>query len=298
MTTTTKTFAPDFERNEQGWIKFPRDIEYRRTMFPNPKLEGSTLNVFDHPAKQQLYLCEEAVKYLTEPGDWILDPFGGAGTTAVAARMGRHVMMLEIEDYYCDLIKESGHTLVPGGMPINGRQGEFEVWDWLPPTGPNGQIRLMKGDCRRTMREIAGSPHPPFKCIITSPPYALSVNRGGHELEAEGSKKGLMAAYNGSPNNLSQLNSFYWEEAMNKVWQGCADLLEPGGTMLYTCRDTIEKGQRDMLSAALIRSAEKFGLKYREWYKWELPSTLRQAVNKKQGGGAVTDEDIIILEKV
>ncbi len=43
----------------------------------------------------------------TKPGDWVLDPFAGTGTTAVVAeQLGRHCVAIEIDPAYVQLIRE------------------------------------------------------------------------------------------------------------------------------------------------------------------------------------------------
>lgn len=47
------------------------------------------------------------IKLFTEPGDIVLDPFMGSGTTAVAAeRLSRHFIGIEINEGYCELARE------------------------------------------------------------------------------------------------------------------------------------------------------------------------------------------------
>jgi site-specific DNA-methyltransferase (adenine-specific) len=42
----------------------------------------------------------------TKPGDWILDPFSGSGTTGIAANLlGRKFLGLEIEDEFLTMSK-------------------------------------------------------------------------------------------------------------------------------------------------------------------------------------------------
>lgn len=49
-------------------------------------------------------LAETCIKATTREGDTVIDPFGGAGTTALAAdRLGRHAVSIELNPAYADL---------------------------------------------------------------------------------------------------------------------------------------------------------------------------------------------------
>jgi len=57
-----------------------------------------------HPTQKPLELLERVVLASTRPGDTILDPFCGSGTTGVAAvRHGRRFIGMELEQQYVDL---------------------------------------------------------------------------------------------------------------------------------------------------------------------------------------------------
>jgi DNA modification methylase len=57
---------------------------------------------FDHPAMYPEELVERCLKLFSYRGDIILDPFNGAGTTtAVAARLGRHYIGIDVSEEYC-----------------------------------------------------------------------------------------------------------------------------------------------------------------------------------------------------
>jgi site-specific DNA-methyltransferase (adenine-specific) len=57
-----------------------------------------------HPTMKPEPLMCELVSLFTDPGDLILDPFGGSGTTAVAAkRLGRRCILIEREEKYCEV---------------------------------------------------------------------------------------------------------------------------------------------------------------------------------------------------
>jgi DNA modification methylase len=57
-----------------------------------------------HFATMPPALAERCVKAGSKPGDTILDPFGGAGTTGlVATRLGRRAVLIELNPAYADL---------------------------------------------------------------------------------------------------------------------------------------------------------------------------------------------------
>lgn len=58
----------------------------------------------DHPCPKPLGLMTDLVQQFTDPGDLILDPFGGSGTTAVAAKaVGRRCILIEREERYAEV---------------------------------------------------------------------------------------------------------------------------------------------------------------------------------------------------
>ncbi|MCH8161068.1 MAG: site-specific DNA-methyltransferase [Chloroflexi bacterium] len=59
-----------------------------------------------HPSQKPLALLERIVLLTSEPGDLLLDPFGGAGTLAVAAaRHDRRWMLIESVEEYAELAR-------------------------------------------------------------------------------------------------------------------------------------------------------------------------------------------------
>lgn len=56
----------------------------------------------DHPTQKPLALLEHLVGTLSRPGDTVIDPFAGTGTTlAAAVNLGRRVIGIEKEERYC-----------------------------------------------------------------------------------------------------------------------------------------------------------------------------------------------------
>lgn len=56
-----------------------------------------------HPSTKPESLMAELVLDFTDPGDLIIDPFGGSGSTAVAAKKhGRRCILIELDERHCE----------------------------------------------------------------------------------------------------------------------------------------------------------------------------------------------------
>lgn len=58
----------------------------------------------NHPCPKPLWLMRAQVEDFTDPGELILDPFAGSGTTLVAAKqLGRRAIGVELEERWCEV---------------------------------------------------------------------------------------------------------------------------------------------------------------------------------------------------
>lgn len=58
-----------------------------------------------HPTMKPVELVERAIRNSSRPGDVVLDPFGGSGTTLIAAeKAGRQARLIELDPKYVDTI--------------------------------------------------------------------------------------------------------------------------------------------------------------------------------------------------
>jgi site-specific DNA-methyltransferase (adenine-specific) len=62
---------------------------------------------YGHPAIFPEKLCEDHILSWSNPGDLVLDPFGGSGTTGKMAKsLGRDFILIEAVKDYCDIAKK------------------------------------------------------------------------------------------------------------------------------------------------------------------------------------------------
>jgi adenine-specific DNA-methyltransferase len=109
----------------------------------------------DHPAQFPVELIERLILSMTEPGDWVLDPFLGSGTTAIAALMHqRKAIGAEIKPEYIQITKDRIRLAEEGKLRI--RPMNRSVYDPLQPGNqtPPKQIRLKKKDEQLHLPEI------------------------------------------------------------------------------------------------------------------------------------------------
>lgn len=80
---------------------------------------GRQADLADHPTVKPVQLVSDAVQDASNRGDVVLDGFGGAGTTMIAAeRLGRRARLVELDPRYVDVAIERWRKLT-GGSPTH-----------------------------------------------------------------------------------------------------------------------------------------------------------------------------------
>ena len=72
-----------------------------------------------HPCQFPVELVERCILALTHQNSWVLDPFGGVGTTVIAAlKNDRKCISVDKEKEYCDIAKERVKAFQTGKLKI------------------------------------------------------------------------------------------------------------------------------------------------------------------------------------
>jgi DNA modification methylase len=74
-----------------------------------------------HPTVKPINLVADAIKDCSKRQGIILDPFGGSGTTLIAAeKTGRRARLIEIDPHYCDVVIRRWEKLTGGKATRRG----------------------------------------------------------------------------------------------------------------------------------------------------------------------------------
>jgi len=269
-------FAPDYDRTEEGWVKFPTDTSERNRVLMGWKEAGLEA---DHPAKAKFWLVKSIIEHTTQPGDTIMDITAGSGTILQALGMGRNVVALDIAEVFVEWMKLTR-------MKVRNNHMAPQIFLGSEPE-PLTHALILLGNCEDLLPIPATS-------IIFSPPYAGALStEGGIK-----SKKAMVDSYNQEPGNLGQLNNFLYNRAMERIYKGCADSLPVGGKLTIIIKDRITRGQRIHLAVEQIRTMMKAGFEVHEWFRWLTPGHIFTKIHESHGVEVIKDEHIITVRKV
>ena len=71
------------------------------------KWQAGSMKTTKHPAEKPVGLLTQLIELVARPGEIVLDPFAGSGTTLVAAfKTGRNAIGIEREPEYCEIIRQ------------------------------------------------------------------------------------------------------------------------------------------------------------------------------------------------
>jgi DNA modification methylase len=133
-----------------------------------PVLSNRSKESLGYPTQKPEALLERVLKTSTNPGDWVLDPFGGCGTTAAAAEhLDRNWVVIDVTTLAINLVKRRLEEAYPDkdlAMTVDGYPAdvagarelfardpfEFEYWSCdlvdARPAGGKGPERMKGAD--------------------------------------------------------------------------------------------------------------------------------------------------------
>ncbi|GGO99333.1 TRM11 family SAM-dependent methyltransferase [Wenjunlia tyrosinilytica] len=195
-----------------------------------------------HPAKMLPGIAAHAIRTYTRPGDLVLDPMCGIGTTLVEAiHLGRSALGVEYEPQWAGLAHLNAASAAKGGA---------------------GSGSVHCGDARRLLDLIPAPLHGEVDLVLTSPPYGASVH-GQVRSTRETGERGVVKKdfrYSHDPANLAHVSTDRLLDAFTQILAQCRTMLRPGGTAVVTTRPWRERGELIDLPSAVLASGRAAGL--------------------------------------
>ena len=257
-------------------ITFKRDTSFRKELF--------TSDHFAHPAKMDAQLLIWIVEHYTKPGETILDPMAGCGTTMLACISGRNAILVELEQKFVDMQKANWNKVRM--MPQLGCQ--------------MGECQIIQGDARNLGNVLVDH-------AIFSPPYE-NVDKIGREYGgivarevAKGNTKGNLGQaqiYSRDGGNIGNLKAESYLSAMLQVYQQCHSVLRPGGLLILITKNFIRNKKEVRLDEDTMKLCDQAGFQFVERHYRKLPaqSFWRVIYRQKYPDAPVLDkEDILVF---
>jgi SAM-dependent methyltransferase len=175
-----------------------------------------------HPGKMLPAIAAQAIADYTSPGDLVLDPMCGIGTTLVeAVHQGRGAVGVEYEPAWAQLARRNLHHARAQGATGHGtvHQGDARQIGSLLDSDLAGRVAL----------------------VLTSPPYGASLHGQVTARPGAGVAK-RDYRYSHDRNNLAHVGLDRLLAAVVEILAGCIRFLRPGGIVAMTARPYWEKG--------------------------------------------------------
>lgn len=192
-----------------------------------------------HPARMLPAIAAHAIHAYTQPGDLVLDPMCGIGTTLVEAiHAGRDAFGIEYEPQWSNI------------ADANIRHAHDQ--------GATGRASVIRGDATRLMSLVPKALTGQVALVVTSPPYGPTVH-GLVRPGADGVVK-YDDRYGEDKGNLAYRDLTGLADGFAEILRGCATLLRPGGVVVVTARPWRKRGELVDLPSAVIAAGLRAGL--------------------------------------
>jgi modification methylase len=195
-----------------------------------------------HPAKMLPALARTAIRAYTQPGDLVLDPMCGIGTTLVEAVYdGRDAVGVEYEPRWAALARDN--------------------IDHATDTGAAGHAAVRTGDARHAAAIVGADLVGRVRLLLTSPPYGSATHGQVHAAGAAvGKVRKWDTRYGTDPANLAHRPLPELLDGFADILRACLPLLAPGATVVLTTRPYRHHGRLVDLPGAALHTAASVGL--------------------------------------
>lgn len=197
-----------------------------------------------HPAPFSFTDVARLVRFFSKPGDRILDPFVGIGSTLKSCALeGRCGVGIELNARYAELTRER-------------LKKEVRIND-----GVVAEQEVLEGDSRKVLETLEADT---FDFVVTSPPYWNILHKEDHKAKRERRDHDLDTRYGDDPRDLGNVKEYpRFLDELTGILSQCGRVLKRKKYMAVIVSDFRDKSKFIMFHADLARALElhKFGLR-------------------------------------
>ncbi|CRK55152.1 hypothetical protein [Alloactinosynnema sp. L-07] len=199
-----------------------------------------------HPAKMLPEVVRHAVTHYTKPGDLVLDPMCGIGTTLVeAVRLGRRAVGVEYEPHWVDVANANLDLAREQG--VGGEEGI--------------DARVFHGDARQLVTLLPPEYVGQAALVVTSPPYGPSTHGQVSVAPGAGVQK-YHHLYGNTLDrgNLANIGHHRLLAGFTRILAALRTFLKPGGHIAITIRPWREHAELIDLPSQILACGRAAGL--------------------------------------
>lgn len=192
-----------------------------------------------HPAPFSFTDVARLVRFFTKPGQTVLDPFVGVGSSLKAAAVeGRSGIGIELSPTFAELSRQRLETEVDGNRPSSLDQ------------------QVIEGDSREVLPTLATDS---VDLVVTSPPYWQILHKKDHKAKQEREEKGLATRYSeDDPRDLGNIENYEtFLKELTAIFAECGRVLRPKQHLCAVVGDFRDGGRYRMFHADLAAMMEE-----------------------------------------
>ncbi|WP_258348979.1 TRM11 family SAM-dependent methyltransferase [Saccharopolyspora gregorii] len=195
-----------------------------------------------HPAKMLPAVAAHAIAHYTQPGDLVIDPMCGIGTTLVEAlHAGRRAVGVEYEPHWVQVARDNVALAADDGVGHHGEvySGDARQLGSLLPVEYAGQASL----------------------AVTSPPYGPSVH-GQVITKPDNTVQKFHHRYGNALDrgNLANIGHHRLLAGFTRILTALRTFLKPGGHIVITLRPWREHSELIDLPSQILTCGQRAGL--------------------------------------
>ncbi|WP_236567992.1 TRM11 family SAM-dependent methyltransferase [Nocardiopsis sp. FR6] len=201
----------------------------------------------EHPAKMLPAIAQHAIRTYTRPGEVVLDPMCGIGTSLVeAVHLGRNAIGVELEPKWAGIARLNLESAAARGAL--------------------GQGQVHTGEAARTLATLADDTLAGrVRLVLTSPPYG-SMTHGQVRSRRDGAEAVEKHAHVYSRDRDRRADNLAYQKpevlacSFTRIMAACRPLLAPGGVVVVTTRPYRKDGRLIDFPGQVAEATRRAGL--------------------------------------